>query len=317
MNSRLLCLAALFPILALAVAGCTVMYTEPPGPAYVEPAPPPPPPEQDFYDLNAYGEWIDVYPFGTVWRPYVASDWGPYLYGHWVWSEWGWTWVSYEPFGWAVYHYGYWRYTPAWGWLWIPGHEWEPVRVRWLWYDDYVCWAPLPPPGYELPDPWLTHSTDVWVVVYSRDFTNYDLHRFRVKAPRYKDRFDSTVKVHREPPRVAEIERQTRKTVPHVELHTRSYESGTKTYKRIVLPESERKVVSQYEPTAKKRLTAREKTAPEATNNKGGRATTDSGKQPQQKEKTKSTTKTKPSSSKKTKAKSQDKGSGKSSPHRR
>lgn len=297
MTSRRFLLATLFVISLFAAAGCTVTYTDPPSTVYVEP--PPPPPDQEFYELNDYGEWVDVYPHGLVWRPYVTTDWRPYTYGHWVWSEWGWTWVSYEPFGWAVYHYGFLKYSPVWGWIWIPGYEWEPVRVLWVEYGDYVCWAPAPPPGYHLPDPWLMHTTEVWVVVRARHFTHYDLHRFRVKPPRYKDRYPSSDTVRREPPRLIAIERQTRKAVPHVDLKVKSYESGTRTYKKVVLPASQEKIVSKYQPQAKKRAadTEREK-----------RATTEyessTKEKKQKKDKTKGTT---PS---KTKSKSKNKETG-------
>jgi len=141
-------LATLVAMLFFVTAGCTVNYTEPPRAVYDDPAPPPPPPpDQEFYELNEHGEWIDIYPHGLVWRPYVTTDWRPYIYGHWVWSEWGWTWVSYEPFGWAVYHYGYWRYSPAWGWIWIPGYDWAPVLVQWVWFEDYCVASTSPGHG--------------------------------------------------------------------------------------------------------------------------------------------------------------------------
>jgi len=254
-----------------AVAGCTVNYTDPPQTAYDEP--PLPQPDFEFYELNQYGEWVDVYPHGLVWSPYVTPDWRPYVYGHWVWSEWEWMWISYEPFGWAVYHYGYWDFSPVWGWLWIPGYDWEPVRVRWMYYGDYVCWAPEPPPGYDLPDPWSMHTTDVWVVVHARNFTHYDLHRFRVKPAQYKDRYYRGATVHHESPRLPAIERHTRKTVPHVELRVKNYYSGTRTYKKVVLPESEKKIVKKYKPRVKKQDANRERTDPAATREKGDRST--------------------------------------------
>lgn len=256
MTSRYVFLATLFALVLLA-AGCTINYTEPPETTYVEPAPPPPP-DQEFYELSDHGEWIDVYPYGLIWRPYVTAAWRPYIYGHWVWSDWGWTWVSYEPFGWAVYHYGFWTYDTVWGWIWIPGLEWEPVRVQWVCYDDYVCWAPMPPPGYVLPDPWLTHSSDVWVVVRADYFTHYDLHRFRVEPSRYKDQYRSGETIYRDPPRPETIERYTRQTVPHVHLQAKEYKSGSWTYKKVVLPESERKIVEKYEPHVKKRAADQE-----------------------------------------------------------
>ncbi|MCZ2154659.1 MAG: FecR family protein, partial [Bryobacterales bacterium] len=54
------------------------------------------------YDLDAYGAWVNVAPYGYVWRPRVAVGWAPYRYGRWAWADYyGWTWVSYDPWGWA------------------------------------------------------------------------------------------------------------------------------------------------------------------------------------------------------------------------
>jgi len=251
-------LTSLFFLLCLfALAGCTTTYTDStPSDEYVEPPPPPPPPpEIEFYELAEFGEWIHVHPFGTVWRPYAGSDWRPYIYGHWVWSDWGWTWVSYEPFGWAVYHYGYWHFDTFAGWIWVPEYEWEPVRVQWVEYDDYVCWAPMAPPGYLIPDPWDIHATDVWVVVNARNFTNYDLHRFRVKPASYKDRYRTNAPVHREQPRVKTIEERTRKSIQRVHIDVKDHAAGARTYKKVVLPASEQKRVEQYKRKSQKPTT--------------------------------------------------------------
>src|SRR5215471_12054785 len=63
-----------------------------------------------FHDhLGAYGRWVSHPRFGTVWIPRVAvADWRPYKFGHWIYTDVGWTWMSDEPFGWATYHYGRW-----------------------------------------------------------------------------------------------------------------------------------------------------------------------------------------------------------------
>ncbi|MFY9826811.1 MAG: DUF6600 domain-containing protein [Thermoanaerobaculia bacterium] len=100
-----------------------------------------------FYDdLASYGHWIQRPRYGWVWTPRVAvRTWRPYEYGHWVWTDLGWTWVSDEPFGWATYHYGRWYDDPDYGWGWVPGDQWAPAWVDWQASDDYVGWAPLPP----------------------------------------------------------------------------------------------------------------------------------------------------------------------------
>ncbi|MGC8794404.1 MAG: DUF6600 domain-containing protein, partial [Bryobacteraceae bacterium] len=69
-------------------------------------------------DLDHYGRWVWVPPYGWVWTPWgVAAWWAPYRYGRWVWIDWyGWTWLSYDPWGWAPFHYGRWFWHPPYGW---------------------------------------------------------------------------------------------------------------------------------------------------------------------------------------------------------
>ena len=74
-------------------------------------------------DLNNYGDWIYLSPYGEVWQPFVVSDWMPFQDGHWAYSDNAWTWISYEPFGWIVCHYGYWYDDSFYGWVWIPSNS--------------------------------------------------------------------------------------------------------------------------------------------------------------------------------------------------
>lgn len=81
-----------------------------------------------YQDLDYYGTWRVVPPYGAVWVPSsVPVGWAPYRYGHWVWVDpWGWTWVDDAPWGFAPFHYGRWvSYGGVWGWA--PG----PVYARW------------------------------------------------------------------------------------------------------------------------------------------------------------------------------------------
>ena len=119
-------------------------------------------------DLDQYGVWSEVPPYGPVWRPTVGvgAGWAPYRMGRWVWLDWyGWSWVSADPWGWAPYHYGRWFYEPAWGWCWYPGafgmrHYWSPALVGFFGYGGVgigfgfgsVGWVPLAP--YEVLHPW-------------------------------------------------------------------------------------------------------------------------------------------------------------------
>jgi FecR protein len=117
------------------------------------------------YDnLNRYGRWVDVSPYGQVWTPNgVGSDWAPYRDGQWTWTAgYGWTWVSSESWGWVPYHYGRWFFQTDVGWCWVPPSSdaspaWQPALVGFFGYGaggtgDFG-WAPLAPgegyyPGY-------------------------------------------------------------------------------------------------------------------------------------------------------------------------
>jgi len=100
-------------------------------------------------DLDAYGEWIYVPPYGWVWSP--------------------------RPWGWAPYHYGRWFHHGHRGWCWWPGgfhtrHFWRPALVAFFGWDSYsgfhagigvgfgfgrIGWVPLAP--YERYYPWYGH----------------------------------------------------------------------------------------------------------------------------------------------------------------
>ncbi len=120
-------------------------------------------------DLDSYGRWVDVAPYGRVWSPANAGpDWAPYREGRWVWEDWyGWTWVSDDPWGWAPYHYGRWFYGAPYGWCWYPGpvygrHYWSPALVAFFGFGGFHVgigfggagfgWVPLAP--YEPFYPW-------------------------------------------------------------------------------------------------------------------------------------------------------------------
>jgi hypothetical protein len=107
-----------------------------------------------FHDaLAPYGSWINYGKYGPVWHPHkVASSWRPYLNGRWVPSHAGWVFETSEPWGWATYHYGNWMPTTNYGWVWSPGSTWYPSTVAWRTSDDYIGWAPIPPPDYA-PEP--------------------------------------------------------------------------------------------------------------------------------------------------------------------
>jgi hypothetical protein len=120
-------------------------------------------------DLDSYGTWNNVAPYGNVWTPAgMGPGWAPYRNGRWVWEDWyGWTWVSADPWGWAPYHYGRWFWDTGFGWCWYPGvfghrHYWSPALVSWFGYGGSgigvgfgfgnLGWVPLAP--YEVYRPW-------------------------------------------------------------------------------------------------------------------------------------------------------------------
>jgi hypothetical protein len=106
-------------------------------------------PRISFYDMmGQYGTWVNAYPFGRAWRPYVYYDWQPFTYGHWVYTQYGPTWIGYEPWAWAAYHYGNWIWTPQYSWVWLPGYQWHPGRVIWSYSYNTIGWMPAPPQGY-------------------------------------------------------------------------------------------------------------------------------------------------------------------------
>lgn len=252
------CLVAAAILLAAGtLAGCTVRYIEPPPPPpeyydepyYEEPAPV----DYDmFVDLDFWGTWYYLDPYGWVWRPTVVMEWRPFMRGHWIWSDYGWMWLSYEPFGWATCHYGYWAYDFALGWVWIPGYEWFPHRVHWIVVDDYVCWAPAPAPGFRYDYPWYPHQVEIWVVVRKGQFTNPDVGRYQSK-PRFKSQyFDNEVQYREPQPR--NIERATGRMVRPVDVRLEKVKVRNHEVTRMALPESERRVVERYKPREEKKI---------------------------------------------------------------
>jgi hypothetical protein len=103
-----------------------------------------------FHDeLAQYGAWVNYGKYGQVWYPTrVSENWRPYVDGRWVPSDDGWIFETDEPWGWATYHFGNWMPTEEYGWVWVPGSTWYPATAAWRTNDDYIGWAPVPPPDY-------------------------------------------------------------------------------------------------------------------------------------------------------------------------
>jgi hypothetical protein len=162
--------------------------------------------------LAQYGTWTDVAPYGSVWVPSVSSDWRPFVYGHWEWTDAGWAWVSYEPYGWLVYHYGNWDYAADIGWFWIEGNEWSPAPVEWLNFEDFCAWAPLPPAGVEWHDPWYKEGPDCWVMVRDRDFDRENIGQYQINVPP-RPEYREFENISHRPIGVDVIERYTRRKI--------------------------------------------------------------------------------------------------------
>lgn len=132
-----------------------------------------------FHDtLSPYGSWVNVSHYGNCWRPRV-SGFVPFTNGYWIYTDYGPTWVGNEPYAWSVYHYGRWVFTPQFGWIWVPGYEWSPGRVRWAHGSNYIGWAP-DYPGFD------QNNVNLWVFIDrnhfgSRNYSNVILRRDNVR----------------------------------------------------------------------------------------------------------------------------------------
>jgi hypothetical protein len=174
--------------------------------------------EYNLDELNTYGEWIYVQPYGRVWCPSVVDNWEPFYNGHWVYSGTDWVWVSYEPFGWIVYHYGNWDYSPQYRWMWIPGRdEWSPARVQWIHYGDYIGWSPLPPAGVNWPEPWEAYQVPVWKVVRGEDFNSENVGSRRINNPVRDERKEQSG-IERREPDVKVVQRYVKDPIPAVRI---------------------------------------------------------------------------------------------------
>ncbi len=207
-------------------------------------------------DLDAYGMWITLPPYGSAWRPNVSVGWAPYYYGHWDYTPPNWTWVSYEPFGWIVYHYGNWLYTPGYNWVWIPGNgPWSPARVEWMTYEDVAGWAPLPPRGVVLPPPWERfENINVWNVVRAGDFTRDDVGEYSMRGELAMPREPHAQVGNRVPdPRV--IERYSGRPVPTVRIDRDPVKVGKQQLHKMRTPPADQQRAEQHKGEVEKHVT--------------------------------------------------------------
>ena len=201
-------------------------------------------------ELNSYGEWAHIDPYGEAWEPYVVDGWMPFDNGHWAFADGSWTWISYEPFGWIVYHYGYWYDDPFYGWVWVPGDGvWSPANVMWINYGDYIGWAPLPPRGVVYGHPWDKDQNRYWHVVRINDFTKDNIRNYRVQNP-IKGELSEKEIINRPPDRHL-IEKTINRPVPEVNMQHETVKLRDKEIKKLTLPPEEHKRVEQNTPRVK------------------------------------------------------------------
>jgi hypothetical protein len=87
---------------------------------------------ENWNDLDYYGDWYNVPGSGNVWVPSgVDAGWDPYGFGYWGFYPGlgGYTWISGYPWGWLPYHCGAWG-SYSFGWGWRPGGcgiGWMPI----------------------------------------------------------------------------------------------------------------------------------------------------------------------------------------------
>jgi hypothetical protein len=173
--------------------------------------------EATFRDsLAGFGAWVTVDGIGRVWRPYptvVGADFQPYVsYGHWVYTNVGWTWASDWDWGWAPFHYGRWWFDDYYGWVWLPGYTWGPAWVSWRWGDGYIGWSPLAPWGHHYRRNYWGHS---WCFVDEHHFTSDRVYTHREPANRVEVIHDRTAPTTaRSGPPVGNIAHATGTPVP-------------------------------------------------------------------------------------------------------
>jgi hypothetical protein len=144
--------------------------------------------------LSPHGGWHDSANLGRVWRPRVEiAGWHPYTYGHWVYTDVGWTWVPNYEWGAIPYHYGTWALEPELGWVWVPGYVWAPAWVVFRRGPSYVGWAPVPPSysigtSLEIDD----YGADHFVFVRAGQFLAPEIHHHALPVARSRAIFADT-----------------------------------------------------------------------------------------------------------------------------
>ncbi|MEK6287240.1 MAG: FecR family protein, partial [Acidobacteriota bacterium] len=139
------------------------------------------------YELDNYGDWVDVDNYGRCWAPRVSAGWAPFRSGRWDLDDlWGPSWVSSEQWGWAPYHYGRWASVNQ-RWFWVPGdlrtrREYSPAPVAFIPLAEEIAWVPLGPGEVYVPryydesfrPRYLASQEVINVVTVQRTFVNFN-----------------------------------------------------------------------------------------------------------------------------------------------
>jgi len=188
--------------------------------------------EEPYPALNPYGNWTDVPDLGHVWRPAVAEDWRPFAVGQWVWTDRGWMWDSDEQFAWIVYHYGSWVHLRGEGWYWVPGYEWSPARVRWYSGDDFICWAPEPPPHFKSPMMFDPGFQNDWIIVPAMRFADPRVGTYR-SSPPPGPTVGMPVRERERPPDLESVRRITNRSIGVRRTEAEDVRQGDRTVARV------------------------------------------------------------------------------------
>lgn len=199
-----------------------------------------------FHDeLSPYGTWVNFSTYGNVWRPYGYSGWRPYMDGYWGYTSYGPTWYGNEPYAPYVYHYGYWIFTPAYGWVWVPGYDWHAGRVNWSYGGGYIGWRPQFPSGYY----YGGSDYNFWTVIDADRFGYRSYRPYALRSTVVRDLFDRRVFRQRYNTfQRAELERIVRKPIRTLDLRERTVRIGNRRARLLATPDDEvriRKHVTQ------------------------------------------------------------------------
>jgi hypothetical protein len=117
-----------------------------------------------------------------------ANTYVPYSNGQWIYTTNGWYFRAPTHYEEITSHYGRWFFSPALGWVWVPGRLWAPAWVDWYEDDNYIAWAPLPPSVYIvnnicMPPVIVEHH---YMIVERTYFVEPGIYKYMYKGNRHK-----------------------------------------------------------------------------------------------------------------------------------